>query len=309
MKYLALVLSLLLVPLEIYGQNTYEFMRFDISPRVGGLGGSFVANNDDPDVIFYNPAGIKELEKIPVSFSYVNHLLDINFASLSISKEVAGVGRFGAGIKFVNYGTFTAADEYANKTGEYSVNEIALVVGFAETIDEDFNFGVNGKFIHSSIESYSSSAIALDLGLQYIFREANLIVGFSVLNLGTQLSQYIDTKEDLPLDLVLGVSYRLRNVPLKVFLDFHRLNKGGDGFSGKFNNFSIGAEFTLSRVVALRFGYENQKRKELKINDFAGLAGFNFGLGITVQGYQINYNYSSNGEIDAIHRFGVSTSF
>ena len=84
--------------------QTYQFLNLDLSARAAALGGTFVANNDDPDVIFYNPAGIGLLEKNPISFSFVKHLLDINLASLSYSTDWKGVGRIGAAVSYINYG-------------------------------------------------------------------------------------------------------------------------------------------------------------------------------------------------------------
>ena len=52
-------------------QTTYEFLRIDMSARAAALGGSFVSNHDDVDVIFYNPAGTQFLENSPISFSFV----------------------------------------------------------------------------------------------------------------------------------------------------------------------------------------------------------------------------------------------
>ena len=46
-----------------FGQTTYDFLRVDMSARAAALGGSFVTNNDDVDVIFYNPSGMNFLEK------------------------------------------------------------------------------------------------------------------------------------------------------------------------------------------------------------------------------------------------------
>ena len=66
-----------------------------MSARAAALGGTFVSNHDDPNIIFYNPAGINLLSDNPVSFSFVKHLLDINLASLSYSTEFEGIGRFG----------------------------------------------------------------------------------------------------------------------------------------------------------------------------------------------------------------------
>lgn len=50
--YLVLVIFILVSSSLSYSQNTYEFLKLDMSPRAAAMGGSFVANNDDPDVIF-----------------------------------------------------------------------------------------------------------------------------------------------------------------------------------------------------------------------------------------------------------------
>ena len=173
-----------------YSQNTYDFLRLDGSARAGALGGSFVSNNDDADVIFYNPAGIELLEGNPASFSFVKHLMDINLASLSYSTEFEDVGRFGAAIKYINYGSFEEADEFGNRTGEFGANEMAFVIGYANNLDENFYYGANAKFIYSGIADRSSTAMAVDLGLHYAIPDKNWNFGFAVLNLGGQLSKY-----------------------------------------------------------------------------------------------------------------------
>ncbi len=240
--------------------QTYQFLNLDLSARAAALGGTFVANNDDPDVIFYNPAGIGLLEKSPISFSFVKHLLDINLASLSYSTDLKGVGRIGAAVSYINYGTFTKADEFGNKTGQFGAGETAFILGYSNLLGEDFYYGANVKFIYSSIADRSSSALALDLGLHYAIPSALTDIGFSIMNVGTQLSEYYSTKENLPLDIVLGVSKKMEHLPLRLSLDFHNLNAQKSSFFKKFDAFSLGAEFFLSRVLRLRFGYNNQSR-------------------------------------------------
>lgn len=63
---------------RLEAQSAYDFLRLDLNPRAAALAGSFVTNTDDPNVIFYNPAGINSLKETPVSISYVNYFLDIN---------------------------------------------------------------------------------------------------------------------------------------------------------------------------------------------------------------------------------------
>ncbi|MCK9209869.1 MAG: type IX secretion system protein PorQ [Ignavibacteriaceae bacterium] len=303
------VISFISITIANAQNNTYEFLRVGMSPRAAALGGSFVAATDDPDVIFYNPAGIYTLPETPVSFSYVNHLLDINLASLSVTKNIEGIGKFGASVQYINYGTFPRTDEYANKNGEFGAGEVAFSAAYAGLIDENFVYGTNVKFIYSGIAEYSSTAIGMDIGLQYLIPEENFSLGFAVSNIGTQLSKYISSKEELPLDISLGVSKRLLHLPLRFFVDFHKLNENQNKIFNRLKNFSAGGEFTLSKVLKLRAGFDNEKRTELKVGNFAGLAGFAVGLGITIKDYQFSYAFSSMGQIGALHRIGLNTNF
>jgi len=309
-KVVFLILSLIIFGGLSYSQNTYDFLRVDGSARAGALGGSFVSNNDDADVIFYNPAGVDLLEGNPASFSFVKHLMDINLATLSYSTEFEDIGRFGAAIKYINYGNFEEADDFGNRTGEFSANEMAFVIGYANNLDENFYYGVNAKFIYSGIADRSSTAMAVDLGLHYAIPDNNWNFGFAVLNLGGQLSKYYETSEaeDLPLDVVIGLSKRLENLPLRLSVDFHKLNEDRDDFIEKFKAFTVGAKFTLSKVLKLRLGYDNERRSEFKIGTTAGVAGFNAGLGVKISDYQFDYGYSSLGLVGGLHRIGISTS-
>ena len=76
----------------------------------------------------------------------------------------------------------------------------------------------------------------------------------------------------------------------------------------RFKAFTLGAEFTLSKVFKLRFGYDNERRSDLKVGTTAGIAGFNAGIGAKISEYQFDYGYSSFGLVGGLHRIGISTS-
>ena len=295
------------ISVTVSAQSTYEFLKLDTSPRAAALAGSFVAGNDDPNVIFYNPAGIYSLENKPVSFSYISHLLDINSASASYSQEVSDLGRFAAGIQYISYGDFVEADGFGNKTGNFGAGDLAMLLGYANQLGENFNYGANVKFIYSSIASQSSTGLAFDLGLQYIFPNDGWVIGFSALNMGSQISSYFDKTEKLPVDVRIGFTKKLAYIPFKFYGSFNKLNEKQDKILEHFSQFTFGGEFRFSKAVQFRFGYDNEKRRELKIGTTAGLAGFNVGLGVLISDYKFDYAYSSMGTIGGLHRIGIST--
>jgi hypothetical protein len=305
-KYFVLA-ALISLASSVFAQSTFEFLRLDSSPRAAALAGSYVANNDDPNVIFYNPAGINLLTGSPASFSFLKYLMDINLASFSLSKNIEGIGRFGAGIQYINYGTFTKADENGTNLGTFSAGEMALLIGYGNQLDENFYYGANVKFIYSSFAGVSSTAAAVDLGLHYAMPSQRLNFGFSALNLGTQIKSYFSTREDLPVDVRLGFSKELEKLPFRFFWSFNNMTDHESSFLRHFSHITVGGEFRLGKSFRLRLGYDGQKRKDYKVGATAGLTGFSVGLGFVVKNYNVDYSFSSLGSIGALHRFGIST--
>ncbi len=313
-KKSSIIISAFLITLILFGNlysqsSTYEFLRLDLSARAAALAGSFVSNNDDPDVIFYNPAGLQFLGKPEASFSFVKHLLDINLASLAYTTDLPKIGRVGAAVKYINYGTFTEADEFGNKIGTFSAGEFAFLLGYSNLLGKNISYGVNAEFIFSKIADRVSTAAAFDVGLHYAIPSDMIDFGFAILNVGSQITSYYNTKEKLPLDIAFGVSKRMEHLPVRLSLDFHDLDRQQDTFFQKFSSFSLGAEFYLSKVLTLRFGYNNQQRSDLAVGQSAGLAGIDLGLGALISGYRFDYGYSSLGLIGSINRISVSTTF
>lgn len=289
-------------------QSTYNFLRVDPSARTAAMNGSFVSMKDDPNVIFYNPASLGTLTIPRISVSYLDYFLDVSAGTLSYAQHIAGIGNIGAGIMYMDYGSFNRTDISMNVLGTFGAKELALVAGIATHYDDDILIGINAKYIYSSLAEYTSSALAVDFGFLYEIPSQNLTVGGSILNLGKQLSTYDGVIEPLPFDVKFGFTKRPEHLPVFLNIDFHRLNESGEKFFDRFSNFTVGTEFLMSSSLRLRAGYNNKQRKELKMGTSAGLAGFSLGVGLVLKEYQIDYAYNSYGHIEGLHRFSLGIS-
>jgi hypothetical protein len=293
------------------GQTTtvFNFLRNDVGARAAAMAGSFVTVGNDPASLFYNPAALGTLDASRGAVGFFKHLLDVNAGYAVYSQEFPEIGRFAAGILYTNYGSFDETDDIGNTIGSFTAADLAFSVGYANTIEENLYYGGSLKFIHSSIASYTSTGLAGDVGILYVIPESRLSLGASIRNIGAQLATYAGTREALPLDLTIGASIIPRGLPLLLNVNLHKLNENPGTFIDRFRAFTLGGEFTLSRVLQLRFGYNNEQRKDLKTGTAAGLAGFSGGLGITVADYKVDYALSSLGKIGNLHRISVGTSF
>ncbi len=98
----------------------YEFLRLDRSARVAALGGNSVSMKGDIVGLFQNPASISSETDKSASFSFQKNLMDINAGFIAYGREIKGIGEFGVGFSYINYGTFMRADAQAIRGGEFT---------------------------------------------------------------------------------------------------------------------------------------------------------------------------------------------
>lgn len=302
--------------------SIYEFLNIATSPRASAMGNAYVAVKDDPNTIFSNPAALATIKadsldrENKLAAGFLKHVMDINEGYISYAAPADSLfgisGGFGAGIQYIDYGTFQGYDNNGEATSEFGAQEFAINLGYAGNF-RNIHYGLGVKFISSNLVSgastgdYSSTGGAIDLGLFYDYEPALMTFGVSALNIGTQFSTYAGIDEGLPFNLQFGLSKRLERLPLTVHLNFRRVTRDREGRNLFYalNDFVVGGEFVLGKVVRLRFGYENQKRRDLKVPKGSSLGGFSFGTGIYVKQYQFDFSYSHQGHAFApLLRFG-----
>ena len=287
-------------------RGTYTFLRNDLSPRSAALGGGYVTMTNDPVAIFYNPSGIASLDKTRISVGDFIHLLGINEGFVTYGTQIQNFGWVGGGIQYINYGSFNRTGPEGQDLGTFGAGELAISAAYASEFEGGLHYGAGVKFIYSSIAEVSSSGAALDVGVQYVAAPNRLLLGASLMNLGTQFTLYGNTREELPLDFTVGASIYPEHLPAIIQFNLHKLNEAQDSFSDKLKNFSVGVELSPAPNIQLRVGYDNERRSELKIGQGSGFAGFSLGGGISTELYTVDYAFNSFGSIGTVHRIGVT---
>jgi hypothetical protein len=313
---------------EVSGRaSVFDFLGIVISPRASAMGAATIATMNDPSGLFENPAEISTLQRPDSSATYralavgfTKYILDINEGYLAYNQVLPDSGgTIAAGVQYMDFGSFQGYDVQGLPTGSFSSGDFALSVAYANVTNQRIHYGVAVKFISSSLASgsavsqnYSATGVAADAGLFYDYQPALMTFGVSVLNAGTELSSYSGVREGLPLDVAIGLSKKLERLPFTAYLAFHNLTRDLEGHNWFYalNDFDVGGEFTLGKVFRLRFGYENQLRRDLTIPEGSGLAGFSVGLGFMIKQYQFDYAFNSMGPaFQPLHRFGASMNF
>jgi hypothetical protein len=285
--------------------SPYQSLLFSSSARASALAGCFVAIPDDASAVIYNPASISTDTSKRFSTTFLKHVLDINSGMVSYVKPFNEIGIFAGSISYTNYGSFTAANSDGIKTGDFGANDLVISGTYSNTLDTNLYYGVSLKFVYFNIEKAASTAFAVDAGLFYSLPKIRTNIGVSILNAGTQLSKFEGTSENLPLDIRIGISNRLRGLPLLVNFSFHHLADHTSSFFDKFKNFSLGGELYLGQYIQARLGYDNMIRYMASADSDHKLSGFSGGLGIKTHYFTFDYGLSLVGSSAILNRFTI----
>ena len=341
MKKLVLIILLFnsfLSIAQVGGESTYQFLNVPVSARAGALGGTAIATKDsDPTLSFSNPSLLDSSMTGMLTFSYLNYFADVNYGFFSYVRDFKKYGTFSAGINYINYGDFKETDAGGNELGNFSAGEYALVFGWGKKIDSLFSVGANLKTIYSSLYTYSSAGVAIDLSGTYYNPKSEVTVAALIKNIGTQMKPYVDggEKEPLPFEIQMGVSKKLKHVPLRFSLNLIQMqtwnlayndstiatnnNKDLDDeeksernrtgfFSEAFRHMVFGAEFVPSKNFNVRFGYNLKRRSELALDDRPGLVGFSWGFGFRVKTFYVSYGSARYHLAGSSNHFTISTN-
>jgi hypothetical protein len=285
------------------GTAGYEFLRTHIGARPSSMAGAFISIPGDIHAIYFNPAGLAPISGRLATATYLNHVLDFQSGFVAYTQQIKNIGQMAVGINYMNYGEFDETDAAGNKLGNFGAGSFAITSSVGRSINEDLMVGVSAKLIYFSIVEYNSIALALDLGAIYkvpFIEDMN--VGLGIFNLGQPLTAFMDHKDPLPLNIVIGFSKKLAHLPLEYSVTANK-------YIDDDIQFNVGGEFTLAEGVFLRVGY-NSLGHDMKIGaDGDQFAGISMGLGFHWKQMQFDYGLSSFGAIGYLNRATFSYQF
>ena len=274
-------------------QTEYNFLRLPISAHAAALGGDNITIiEDDPSLMFSNPALAASVSDMTVGLSYMNYMKGANYMGASFTKAMNDKATLAGGIQYMNYGKMKEVDENNVQLGEFNASEIAVKAIFSYELAKNLVGGITGKFITSYIGSYNSIAVGVDLGLNWYDPEREWSLSAVAKNLGGQVKAYDDNFGKMPFDLQLGVSKTFAALPVRVSATLVDLTH----FNYRFiNHLNLGAEVLLSESLWIGGGYNFRRANDMKIgvgdDESSHGAGFSFGGGINLERFKLNLSY------------------
>lgn len=323
-----IIISILLLSLVLFrehaeaqvgGKGTYQFLNLPNSARIAAMGGNFlVINDDDITLTLANPSLINENMHNQLGFSFVDYYTDVNYGFAQYSRTFNKAGSFVGTMQYIDYGKFQEADEAGVQYGYFHAGEYALNIGWGRKLTPLFAIGSNLKLVYSSLESYNSFGIGIDLAGSYFSKDELFDASLIFRNIGYQILAYHSgANEPLPFEIQAGLSKEFKHIPFRISALLVHLEKwnlryespinpagGIDPVTGQPNEISgidefadnvmrhivVGGEVKIAKVLSLRGGYNYGRRQEMKVPDKTSTVGFSWGIGLRIK--QFNFNYA-----------------
>ena len=287
---------------QIGGEAGYQTLNLTTNPRAAALGGTAVSLADgDISQFFENPATLDSVGTKNLFFHFNPYFADVFVYTGAYSFNVANAGTFAAGLHYVNYGSFEMTDETGASLGTFQAQDYTFQVGKAHQLGP-ITLGANLKLTHSSIESFGSTALLMDIG--GVFRPSkNWTIAMVMQNMGLVVSEYTSfDNPSIPFDVKLGTSFKPQYMPLRFTLtttnlvdrnlneDEESSGRSNEGIDKVWKRVNLGAEVLLSNNFQLLIGYSHKRGQELRLNEVGGGAGLSYGLMLKVKRIELRFS-------------------
>ena len=319
------------------GQASGTFLKVAPDAQFVGMGDVGTAASEGVSALFYNPAGLINVQDYEAMFTHSEWLADIKFEYVAVTFPVSEATQMAISFTHFAYPEMevTTIEEPDGNGAEFGASETAIGVSFAKRLLKTVDFGFTVKAISQKIWDMEANAIAVDAGVKYHTPVKGLIAALSINNFGTKpkfeggqldkvftevvdgatgtsdeyeytFSQYTEDHE-LPMTLKVGFVYEpyvTENMTTMVAIDFmnpvdnaEQVNVGGEF------EYNVNAEFS----VAARAGY-----RMATVEDSID-ATYSFGGGVDYDstGLGIGFDYAYNGyeRLEETHLFTVKFRF
>lgn len=287
------------------GRAVFSFLELPYSARHNALGGENVSISDgDLGMALNNPALLCGETHNILSLNYAYYGAAMNFASAGYGFNW-GHNYTGYAIHYLDYGKMEYADEYGNRPGvAFSARDMLIQLMYARQLSHNLRIGVALKPVYSHYEVYNAFALGADVGGYYSLPDSSLQIGLSLQNIGWQLKGFYSDETGqklsmLPLNLQLGLSYKLPHAPLRFSLTVHNMQTWKLGYSSDdmvdqkwydtmFRHTVWAVDIVPKKdIFWLTLSYNHRRRMEMQVKDQRSLAGFALGTGLHVKSVRI----------------------
>jgi len=171
------------------GTTAAQFLKTEVGARALAMGGCFGALANDASALYWNPAGIAQLNQMELSFTHTQWIAGISHGFAGFVFPISDNNIFGLSF------TYQSMDEMEQTTIEqpkgtglyYDAQDVAVGLSFARRMISYIFFGLTAKMIHQSIWNETAMGFAVDMGLLLDTGINGIKVAMVMTNFGTDM--------------------------------------------------------------------------------------------------------------------------
>ena len=247
------------------GTAMAQFLKIGVGARAVGMGESFVAIANDASALYWNPAGITQLDKNQIIFSHTEWPVDVRHEFFGYVHKLDGFNSIGISVVALHTDDIEETTEFQPLgTGNFvSFSDVAIGLTFARQMTDRFSFGASLKYIDETIAELHARNVFFDFGTFFWTGFGSSRFAVSVSNFGTNVEPsgevtlrdgtVVDQFQDFspPTIFRIGFANDFVDNEAHKFTTSVQLNHLNDNAE----NVNLGVEYWWSEIVALRGGY------------------------------------------------------
>jgi len=339
MTWLLISLYVLGVPNTIFaeefrkvGTSAAQFLKVGVGARALALGGAFESVADDASAVYWNPAGITNLDRTTWTFTHTNWLVDTSHDFSALVLPLNSSSYLGLSINAMSVGEEEITTESdPTGTGQFwDAQGLAAGITYGRQMTDHFSIGASVKYITERIWNESASAIGLDIGTYLDTKYKGIIIGMAFTNFGSSMQmtgrdliREYDPNEANSLNANVDVRLHTEPWPLptcfKISTSIEVMGRGdrllqsdvsrvtlavnGTHPNDDSEKLNIGCEYAFREMLFVRGGYSNG----YDLNQYSYGAGMKINL--YSQYLMLDYAMVPYGDLATVHTFTISSGF
>ncbi len=280
------------------GTTAHQFLKIGVGPRVAAMGNAFVGLADDINALWWNPAGLNQMETWELMAVHHEWLQGIRDEFLAIVWPNSPTTTIGFGMNFSTAGGIEHWDEDNTPLPDsvISIKEGLVIFTYTRRFLGNTNMGIGIKGLYEDLYDVQAFGGAVDIGWHARFSKVGL--GITVYNLSPGM-RYPGGNYMLPMGIRIGTGFKPSELlSLVTDVDLPIDNSP---------SIHAGAEFFLPPYASARIGYSTGPKS---INQLNPVSGFTAGLGFLIKkDVRIDYTIEPFGILGNTHRIGLNYVF
>ncbi len=302
------------------GTAVAQFLEIGMGARGTAMGEAYTTLSDDAGAAFWNPAGLVNVKNRNFFLAYNKWPADISVGGVSLAWNLGNVGTVAVSSVFINTGNMvvTTVDDPEGESGQtFAISNYSFGISYSRFLTDRLSVGGTVKMVHEGYMDYGYTSWALDLGTLYRTGFHGLMLGMSILHFGQDIQfsgTYFDYSDpelakgqqknfehySLPINFRVGLSMDIWQKGI------HKIITAADMVhpNNNLEQYNWGIEYGFKQMFFLRAGYKFRA-------DEGGIAlgtGVRYSMSNNLSA-MIDYSYSDEGVLPAIHRLSVGFSF